>query len=241
MITRVGRRTFLKMAGVAAPVVAAYSCADKDEAARLGNTAPVDRASVTWDKAPCRFCGTGCGVMVGVEQGRVVAVRGDEASPVNKGLLCVKGYHLPGLLYGADRLLYPQRRQPDGSFSRISWDDALDLIADRAPAAEEPQTQPEPRPRLVAVPDAVEDDLADESAPDDIDTAQPEFSDDLAPDYSEETVAIPHPSSTEGAPAAAKPAAKKAAPRKPKARRGRASVPSWDEILFGATRPDDQP
>jgi nitrate reductase NapA len=131
MITRVGRRTFLKMAGVAAPVVAAYSCADKEEAARLGSSAPVDRASVAWDKAPCRFCGTGCGVMVGVEQGRVVAVRGDEASPVNKGLLCVKGYHLPGLLYGADRLLYPQRRQPDGSFARISWDEALDLIATR--------------------------------------------------------------------------------------------------------------
>ncbi|TXH59148.1 MAG: periplasmic nitrate reductase subunit alpha [Burkholderiaceae bacterium] len=129
MITRVGRRTFLKMAGVAAPVVAAYSCADKEEAARLGSSAPVDRASVAWDKAPCRFCGTGCGVMVGVEQGRVVAVRGDEASPVNKGLLCVKGYHLPGLLYGADRLLYPQRRQPDGSFARITWDEALDLIA----------------------------------------------------------------------------------------------------------------
>ena len=48
--------------------------------------------------------------MVGVEQGRVVAVRGDEASPVNRGLLCVKGYHLPGLLYGEDRLLYPQKR-----------------------------------------------------------------------------------------------------------------------------------
>ena len=129
MITRVGRRTFLKMAGVAAPAVAAFSCADQNEAARLGSTAPVDRASIAWDKAPCRFCGTGCGVMVGVEQGRVVAVRGDEASPVNKGLLCVKGYHLPGLLYGADRLLYPQRRQPDGSFARITWDEALDLIA----------------------------------------------------------------------------------------------------------------
>ncbi len=106
----VGRRTFLKMAGVAAPAVAAFSCADQQEAARLGSTAPVDRASVVWDKAPCRFCGTGCGVMVGVEQGRVVAVRGDEASPVNRGLLCVKGYHLPGLLYGSDRLLYPQKR-----------------------------------------------------------------------------------------------------------------------------------
>ena len=131
MTTTVDRRTFLKMAGAAAPAVAAFSCADRDEAARLGSGAPVDRASVTWDKAPCRFCGTGCGVMVGVEQGRVVAVRGDEASPVNRGLLCVKGYHLPGLLYGADRLLYPQRRNADGSFTRISWDEALSLIATR--------------------------------------------------------------------------------------------------------------
>src|SRR3546814_11556089 len=56
-------------------------------------------------------------------------VRGDEASPVNRGLLCVKGYHLPGLLYGEDRLQFPQRRNADGSFSRISWDAALDLIA----------------------------------------------------------------------------------------------------------------
>jgi nitrate reductase (cytochrome) len=131
MIERVGRRTFLKMAGVAAPEVAAFSCADKEEAARIGSTAPVDRASIAWEKAPCRYCGTGCGVMVGVEQGRVVAVRGDEASPVNKGLVCVKGYHLPAMLHGADRLLYPQRRQPDATFARIPWDGALDLIATR--------------------------------------------------------------------------------------------------------------
>ena len=131
------------MAGVAAPAVAAFSCADRDEAARLGSAAPVDRASVTWDKAPCRFCGTGCGVMVGVEQGRVVAVRGDEASPVNRGLLCVKGYHLPGLLYGADRLLYPQRRNADGSFTRISWDEALDLDRQRGSATRSKQHGPD--------------------------------------------------------------------------------------------------
>ena len=126
------RRTFLKVAAAVVPAVAAYSCADQEEAARLAaNADPIDRASVTWDKAPCRFCGTGCGVMVGVEKGRVVAVRGDEASPVNRGLLCVKGYHLPGLLYGEDRLLYPQKRNHDGSFSRISWDDALDLVASK--------------------------------------------------------------------------------------------------------------
>src|SRR5262245_31195660 len=131
MMADIPRRTFLKLAGVAAPAIAAYSCGDRQEAARIANqqSATVDRDAVRWSKAPCRFCGTGCGVMVGVEKGRVVAVRGDEASPVNRGLLCVKGYHLPGLLYGDDRLLYPQRRNPDGSLSRISWDEALALVA----------------------------------------------------------------------------------------------------------------
>ena len=52
-------------------------------------------------------------------------------APVNKGLLCVKGYHLPGFLYGEDRLRYPLRRKEDGSLERISWDAALDLIAEK--------------------------------------------------------------------------------------------------------------
>jgi nitrate reductase NapA len=76
MTTTIGRRTFLKMAGVATPAVAAFSCADREEAARSSD-APVDRASVKWDKAPCRFCGTGCGVMVATKNGRVVATHGD--------------------------------------------------------------------------------------------------------------------------------------------------------------------
>ena len=58
-----------------------------------------------------------------------MAVRGDEASPVNKGLLCVKGYHLPAMLYGEDRLTYPQLRRRTAGSTRISWDEALDLIA----------------------------------------------------------------------------------------------------------------
>jgi len=51
----------------------------------------------------------------GVHGGAVVAVRGDQKSPVNKGLLCVKGYHLPALLYGGDRLTRPLRRGADGA------------------------------------------------------------------------------------------------------------------------------
>lgn len=87
--------------------------------------------NVVWDKAPCRYCGTGCGVEVGVREGKVVAVRGDEKSPVNKGLLCAKGYHLPAMLYGKDRLTSPLRRGPNGKLTEISWEEALELIANQ--------------------------------------------------------------------------------------------------------------
>src|SRR5690606_11813715 len=59
---------------------------------------------IKWSKAPCRFCGTGCGVMVGVKEGKVVATHGDTLAEVNRGLNCIKGYFLPKIMYGADRL-----------------------------------------------------------------------------------------------------------------------------------------
>jgi len=111
--------------------VAAFSCRDREAAERLSREGGELPEGVVWGKAPCRFCGTGCGVEVGVSGGRAVAVRGDQASPVNKGLLCVKGYHLPGFLYGDDRLQKPLRRHEDGRLEEISWDAALDLIAER--------------------------------------------------------------------------------------------------------------
>ena len=57
-----------------------------------------------WNKAPCRFCGTGCGVMVG-DQGRPRRrhARRHQAE-VNRGLNCVKGYFLSKIMYGEDRL-----------------------------------------------------------------------------------------------------------------------------------------
>lgn len=81
-----------------------------------------------WTKAPCRFCGVGCGVLVGVRRGKVEAVRGDPESPVNKGLLCIKGYSLPKIMYGPDRFTVPLLRQ-GSTFKEISWDRALDLMA----------------------------------------------------------------------------------------------------------------
>ena len=71
-------------------------------AASTGTPLPAD--SVAWKKTPCRFCGVGCGLLVGISNGRAVAVKGDPASPVNRGLCCVKGYHSVLALYGKDRL-----------------------------------------------------------------------------------------------------------------------------------------
>ena len=108
---------------------------------------------------------------------------------------------------------------------------ALDLAADH-PAERRATT--ESRPHLVAVPDEDEEEALLEEL-----LLEDPVSESVH--HSAPTVAIPHPSTPAAAPAApAAPAAKKPAARKPKTRKGRASVPSWDEILFGATRSDDQ-
>jgi nitrate reductase NapA len=93
-----------------------------------------------WSKAPCRFCGTGCGVMVGVKDGRVVATHGDTLAEVNRGLNCIKGYFLSKIMYGADRLTTPLLRKKNGAFDKngeltpVSWDEAFDTMAQRAKA-----------------------------------------------------------------------------------------------------------
>ncbi|MFQ5738825.1 MAG: molybdopterin-dependent oxidoreductase [Acidobacteriota bacterium] len=86
--------------------------------------------SLEWHKGVCRFCGTGCGVLVGTRHDKVVALQGDPKNSVNRGLLCVKGYYSPEILYGKDRLLYPQIRK-NGRLQSASWEEALELIAQR--------------------------------------------------------------------------------------------------------------
>ncbi|WP_029073489.1 periplasmic nitrate reductase subunit alpha [Kaistia adipata] len=98
----------------------------------------VEALQITWSKAPCRFCGTGCGVMVGVKSGKVVATHGDMKADVNRGLNCVKGYFLSKIMYGADRLTQPLLRKKDGvyakdgEFTPVSWDEAFDTMAAQA-------------------------------------------------------------------------------------------------------------
>ncbi|MEQ8902055.1 MAG: periplasmic nitrate reductase subunit alpha [Roseovarius sp.] len=97
----------------------------------------VEALKINWSKAPCRFCGTGCGVMVGVKEGKVVATHGDMQHEVNRGLNCVKGYFLSKIMYGEDRLTTPLMRKRNGQFDKegefepVSWDEAFDVMAAR--------------------------------------------------------------------------------------------------------------
>jgi nitrate reductase NapA len=96
---------------------------------------------IRWDKAPCRFCGTGCSVLVGVKDDRVVATQGDPDAPVNRGLNCIKGYFLSKIMYGKDRITQPLLRKKNGKFDKegdfepVSWDEALDIMAEKWKAA----------------------------------------------------------------------------------------------------------
>jgi nitrate reductase NapA len=90
-------------------------------------------ANWRWDKAACRFCGTGCGIMMATKDGKIVAVKGDPAAPVNRGLNCIKGYFNAKIMYGADRLTQPLLRvdakgnfDKNGKFAPVSWKRAFD-------------------------------------------------------------------------------------------------------------------
>jgi nitrate reductase NapA len=128
-VFQIRRRTLLHTAALAGAAVLARSATAGLPTGDDDEVDPSDPA-ITWDKAPCRFCGTGCHVDVGVADDRIVAIRGDQHAPVNRGLLCVKGYHVGLALYGQDRLTTPLLRR-DGRLVPISWDEALDVIAER--------------------------------------------------------------------------------------------------------------
>ncbi len=81
-------------------------------------------------RTACRSCHGGCGVIAHVKGGKVIKVEGDPGSPISHGSMCSKGLAILQLAYHPDRVLYPMKRNDKG-WKRISWDVALDTIAER--------------------------------------------------------------------------------------------------------------
>jgi len=126
------RRDFIKQTAVAATASVGGIPLATDAANFVTDS---DLTRLKWDKAPCRFCGTGCGVTVAVKDNKVVATQGDPLCEVNKGLNCVKGYFLSKIMYGQDRLTKPLLRMKNGQYDKngefqpVSWDKAFDVMA----------------------------------------------------------------------------------------------------------------
>jgi len=84
-------------------------------------------------KSTCSVCRSICGVLLHIKDGKVVGIEGDPEHPISKGKLCAKGLASLEYLYSPDRLKYPLKRsgqRGEGKWERISWDEALDEVAE---------------------------------------------------------------------------------------------------------------
>jgi anaerobic selenocysteine-containing dehydrogenase len=80
----------------------------------------------------CGICPAGCGLRITMEDGRISRTAPLKGHP--KGICCPRGTHAAEIVYSPDRLRYPLKRVGErgaGHFARVSWDEALDTIADQ--------------------------------------------------------------------------------------------------------------
>ncbi len=115
------RREFLKYSAASSAMMAIGGS--------LSYAASPDQTIDKWVRGVCRFCGTGCGVMVGVKDNKVVTVKGDPNNH-NAGFLCLKGALMPPVIYAKERVTQPLIRK-NGVLTPSSWDEALDLVASK--------------------------------------------------------------------------------------------------------------
>jgi assimilatory nitrate reductase catalytic subunit len=88
------------------------------------------KAPDKWIKTTCGYCSVGCGMLIGVKDGRAVAVRGNPDHPVSRGLLCPKGLSEHYTIDAVNRAKYPLLRR-NGRMTRVSWTEALETMAMR--------------------------------------------------------------------------------------------------------------
>lgn len=83
-----------------------------------------------WVPTTCGYCSVGCGIEIGVKNGRAVASRPDAAHPVNRGKLCPKGLSEHYTLEAENRARYPLLRK-NGKLMRVDWEEALTVMVER--------------------------------------------------------------------------------------------------------------
>lgn len=89
-----------------------------------------EKAPTSWVRSTCGYCGVGCGLYIGVKDGKPTYTKGDPAHPVNKGTLCPKGLSEHEMVQSENRYTKPMIRKK-GQLVESSWDEVFKTTSDK--------------------------------------------------------------------------------------------------------------
>ena len=119
-------------------VLAAAPRNPKSSAIKIRKAGPAAPSKGAWVPSTCQGCTAWCAVEIFVQDNRAVKVRGNQLSKANGGYCCPRGHLIPQQTYDPDRIKVPMKRTNpvkgrgiDPKFVPITWDEALDLVADK--------------------------------------------------------------------------------------------------------------
>jgi anaerobic selenocysteine-containing dehydrogenase len=133
--TTLSRRNFLKIGGLAAGGIAALGTLGTGfKAVSAAEAKRRLQAETKTAYTACVMCPAECSLAVNVEGGVASTIYGNPYAPLNSGAACAKGAAGLQMVYNANRVKYPMIRvgeRGEGKFKRVSWDEALDFMADK--------------------------------------------------------------------------------------------------------------
>ncbi len=128
MPDRYSRRNFLKLSAALVAGGAAVTLPGGNAARAMGTGGTARKGAVSAVKSYCPFCQVRCTYKAQVVDGKVESLAGESGNPWTAGSMCPKGMSLVELVGSPYRITEPIARQPDGSWKRISYADAIDMI-----------------------------------------------------------------------------------------------------------------
>ena len=139
---RLTRRTFIMASGISAGALmtgcAGMAQAPLHSALIPRKAKPSSPATGDWVASTCQGCTQWCAVQIYVQNGRATRVRGNPLSKTNHGYCCPRGHLIPQQMYDPDRIKVPMKRTNpakgrgiDPKFVPITWDEALNIVADK--------------------------------------------------------------------------------------------------------------
>lgn len=134
---KVSRREFLKIGGLAAAGAVAARTTGAFKPLSAAQAAELAQAASEIKYTADVMCPAECGIMVKVENGVASSIYGNPHVPYNAGTLCAKGAAGLQMVYNPNRIKYPLIRvgeRGEGKFKRVSWDEAINYIADKLTA-----------------------------------------------------------------------------------------------------------